>query len=58
MSTDGGQRDDAPAQPLGGGEVLLLDKDESIREGLRKLLASSGVLVTATGDAQKALVLA
>ncbi len=43
---------------LGSSEVLLLDRDERIRDGLRKLLVTSGLLVTATHDEKKALTLA
>jgi DNA-binding NtrC family response regulator len=39
-------------------EVLLLDRDENIREGLRQLLAASGLIVTACGDSSRALELA
>jgi DNA-binding response OmpR family regulator len=39
-------------------EVLLLDMDERIRDGMSKLLATSDMLVTATDDEQRALSLA
>jgi len=39
-------------------EVLLLDKDEKVREGLGKLLSSSGIIVTAIADMSRALLLA
>lgn len=45
-------------QVLEKSEVLLLDRDEKIREGLSKLLISSGILVTATGDTSRGLLLA
>jgi CheY-like chemotaxis protein len=39
-------------------EVLLLDKDDAIRDGLRKLLVSAGLIVTACADRARALSLA
>lgn len=41
-----------------GAEVLLLDRDDRVREGLNKLLTGVGVIVTATDDAERALELA
>jgi len=41
-----------------GTEVLLFDGDARVRAGFRKLLGSSGVVVTATDDRDHALVLA
>ena len=58
-SGSGGPRptDTGPQQTLGG-EVLLLDKDERVREGMRKLFVASGLLVTAMDDAEKMISLA
>jgi len=42
----------------GSAEVLLLDKDETIRDGLKKLLAASGLIVTASADRSRAVALA
>lgn len=39
-------------------EVLLLDKDDSIREGLRKLLSASSLIVTACAERARAVELA
>ncbi|MCC6751016.1 MAG: response regulator [Deltaproteobacteria bacterium] len=46
---------DAQREALRGIEVLLVDRDERVRDGFRKLLASAGVLVTATEDDARAL---
>jgi CheY-like chemotaxis protein len=37
-----------------GAEVLLLDGDERVRDGLRKLLSASGLVITATADVPRA----
>jgi DNA-binding response OmpR family regulator len=50
------QRGTGP-QPALGGEVLLFDKDERVREGMRKLFQTSGLLVTAMEDAEKMFAL-
>jgi DNA-binding NtrC family response regulator len=42
----------------GSFEVLILEKDERIREGLARLLTSEGLLVTAMEDARRGLTLA
>jgi two-component system, OmpR family, response regulator len=42
----------------GGSEVLVLDRDERVREALGKLLTSSGLMVTASGDAERMIALA
>lgn len=39
-------------------EVLLLDADESVRDGLTQLLSSSGIILTATADDGRAMTLA
>lgn len=48
----------AGATLLRGNEVLLFDGDARVRAGFRKLLAASGVVVTATNDRELALNLA
>jgi DNA-binding response OmpR family regulator len=45
-------------QALEKSEVMLVDKDEKVREGLSKMLTSSGIIVTAIGDLSRALLLA
>jgi DNA-binding NtrC family response regulator len=50
--------DSGEREVLGKSEVLLLDKDETVRDAFRELLAASGVLVTATADSERALSLA
>lgn len=41
-----------------GAEVLLVDREDRVREGMTKLLTGLGVIVTATDDAERALELA
>jgi DNA-binding response OmpR family regulator len=49
-----------PRQPAGEGaaEVVVLDGDERVREPLASLLSASGLLVTATADADRVIALA
>ncbi|MCA9671859.1 MAG: response regulator [Myxococcales bacterium] len=55
----GGPRRDSEASMLidRGSEVLLIDRDERVRDGFRKLLSASGVVVTAIDDADRAVEL-
>ena len=42
----------------GGSEVVVLDRDERVREPLAKLLTSAGLMVTASADAERVVALA
>jgi DNA-binding NtrC family response regulator len=46
-----------PHLTQGAAEVLLFDRDERVRDGLRKLLVASGLLVTAMDDEEKMILL-
>jgi DNA-binding NarL/FixJ family response regulator len=40
------------------GEVLLVDRDDQVREGLRYLLSTAGLMITALDDPERGLALA
>jgi DNA-binding NtrC family response regulator len=47
-----------PHKTQGAAEVLLFDKDERVRDGLRKLLSAAGLLITAMDDEERMILLA
>ncbi len=57
MSSQSKPTEQGRVEAAGSAEVLLLDKDDSIREGLRKLLAASGLIVTACAERARAVEL-